>query len=109
MNLLNKFIALTFGVVGLVVNIVFLGLMKNLEIELSSILIGTSDLESKIDNEMKAGILAVDTISTLKPIGILIWAFVSQLYVKSQKVSSILTLKSSYLALMGVWTLLVIV
>jgi len=67
------------------------------------------DLEDNIHKDMIAGIFAVDTISTLKPIGILIWAFVSQLYVKSQKVSSALSLKSSFLAFMGVWTLLVFV
>lgn len=84
MNLLNKFIALTFGVVGLVVNIVFLGLQRNLEIELSVMALGATlqELEQEIQKEVVAGVFAVDIISSLKPIGILIWAFVSQLYVK---------------------------
>lgn len=67
------------------------------------------ELEQEIQKEVVAGVFAVDIISSLKPIGILIWAFVSQLYVKGQKVSSVLTLKSSYLALMAVWTLLVLI
>lgn len=108
-RLLNHFIALTFGLISIIVNIVFFALEMNFHIELSLTLgKDDSELEALIRQKQKVGLMVVNSIATLKPIGLLIWAYISQLQVKEKKVTTVVLLKRSFAVVMTIFATIVI-
>ena len=110
-SLTNVFMACVFGLANLIVTIVFLSLGKNPTVEMTlQMLNGDFDeLSQEIKDHVTTGIVVVNIVSALKPIGLIVWAFASYPAVTSRKVGSIITMRSSFMAIISVWIIINIV